>query len=378
MTNMPFPSASGGALNVQNEDKDDNANEEEDNDEIEAAAALISSAAGPQIAKPEPSPPPPTAAILSVKSKSTSPLPMHKPRSASPSPHGSSQTKRTNKRSLPIKKKKVFIDIKPEGDVAEVKAMVVDSDDGGEDDAVAAVVEETITPTQTLSSTLTKGTLSSLTSQTTTKKRPGTPNRAIRMPPFSSPGLLIPANSSQTLKGKPPENGLTTISSVFDQYLNMVVGYSEESRTKKAYVGSSLKRQIGDTFDSNVKFSQYFPRLVPADLVPPKLKNKSESDDDIEMNGDAEHNHHNLAESLIRAFDTSKNTSAHDQVPKQSAEPSAAKSGNNKSVKNSKEQPKKERKVLSFSEMIPVSLTLPYPDWFVQERIEYAERINER
>jgi hypothetical protein len=291
----------------------------------------------------------PQALSINPPSSSSSTLPPSKPRASTPPP----PRPRLNKRSLPIKKKKLMLPPQDNNE-GEINAMIVDSD--GDDDAVATAVAEA--PVATAMAVKYSST------PPPPKKKPTTLTpRNVRLPPFSSPGLLLPANNSvTTIRGKPAtedantNNGLTTMASVFELYMNMV-GYTEETRTKRPHIGSSVKRQVGDMFDSNVQFSLHFPKLVPEDLLPaPDSENKEA--------------HHSLAESLISAFDTTKSNANANRTPETQAD---AANGSSK-----KETPKKRRKLIQYSDMIPPSLTLPYPEWYIQQQLAYVELINER
>lgn len=231
--------------------------------------------------------------------------------------------------------------------------MVVDSD--GEDDAVATAVLEEPTATAV-------GVKSSSTPQAPKKKPTALTPRNVKLPPFSSPGLLLPANNSvTTIRGKPAtddtntNNGLTTMASVFDLYMNMV-GYTDETRTKRPHIGSSVKREVGDMFDSNVQFSLHFPQLVPEDLLPTPTESEMQEE------------HHGLAESLISAFDTTKSARAAINTLDKDAD----------TANGSKQTTTKRQKLIQYSDMAPLSLTLPYPEWYIEQQLEYAQKINKR
>jgi hypothetical protein len=160
----------------------------------------------------------------------------------------------------------------------EVKAMVVDSDDAGEDDAVAAVVEEAVPPKP-----------ADATSSSTTPKPPRKPAnpalRPVRLPPMSSPGLLIPPVSG-VFRGAADTNGNTTPASVFDHAMGLA-GYTTEGRIKRPHRGSSVQRVVSDMFDSNVKFALHFPKLIPKDLLPTKKQGEDDYDGDGNINQSA-------------------------------------------------------------------------------------------
>lgn len=247
----------------------------------------------------------------------------------------------TEKKSLPPKKMKLktlnMEAASTEGpsmadDEGEVEAMVVDGDEVGEDDAVAAVVEE------------------AATKEPAPKKRTTPIVRSVRMPPIPSPGLLLLPGSGGN-RGTADENGLVTPASLFDNAMS-ALGYTIEERTTNPHRGSSVKKEVGDMFDSNVKFSLHFPELVPAELL--SNGQKEEETDDSQMNGD----HKSLPERLIRAFATTSSPS--------------------KSELANRTAPPKRRKLTQFSEMVPLSLAMPYPEEYIQKRLEYIEKIKER
>ena len=222
----------------------------------------------------------------------------------------------------------------------EIKAMIVDSDEGGEDDAVAAIVEE------------------ATSKDPTPKRRPANPVKAIRLPSMNSPGLLIPATSG-IYRGSADSNGFTTPASVFDHAMSLA-GYTTEGRTKHPHRGSSVKRVVGDMFDSNVKFTLHFPKLVPDNLLkPPTTKPKEEAGAQSLENGTSTDS---LSQRLIRALD---NTTVESRG-QSSLNPSPG------------EHPRKRRKLMRFSDMAPLSLTLSYPEKYIQKRLQFVRKVKER
>jgi hypothetical protein len=235
-------------------------------------------------------------------------------------------------------------------DDGEIKAMVVDSDDAGEDDAVAAVVEEHI-PT-------------AKAEPAAPKRKPANPVRPVRLPAMSSPGLLIPP-ASGIFRGAADSNGFTTPESVFDHAMSLA-GYTTEARTKRPHRGSSVKRMVADMFDSNIKFSLHFPKLIPEGLLSSSQEEfaNGEASDSHNMNGD--HHHESLPERLVKAFQ--RKASSNDEATNGGDETHAANGS----------APRKRRKLPQFTEMVPLSLSIPYPEQYIQKRLEYVEKIKER
>ena len=232
-------------------------------------------------------------------------------------------------------------------DREEIKAMIVDSDDGGEDDAVAAIVEEA-TP-----------------KDPTPKRRPANPVKAIRLPPMSSPGLLIPPTTG-VYRGAQDAKGFTAPAAVFDHAMSLA-GYTTEGRTKRPHRGSSVRRVVGDMFDSNVKFTLHFPKLAPDNLMKlptaktrelPTVKSREEFRDQSKENGTATES---VAKRLIRALESTAFSSGTSSEKTSLAEPS-----------------RKRHKLIRFVDMSPLSLTIPYPDKYIERRVHYFKKVKER
>lgn len=253
-----------------------------------------------------------------------------------------------------------------------VKAMVVDSDEGEEDEVVASVIVEDSSAAlvggedgggsggaqraTTGGSSGNNATNKSSNNKSSPKQQqsglppkrrsqPGT--RPIRMPPIASPALLMPqptASTTASAGGAEKDSqllpALLTISSmvnskkagaegkayvtpasVFDHSME-VAGYTVESRTARPHRGSSVKRQVGDMFDSDTALTLRFPSLIPRELMEKVIDGVP------------------LPKLLIDSI-----------------------------------QRKRRRR---FAHMVPRSLTINYPEEYVQKRIEYVRQVEAR
>lgn len=230
----------------------------------------------------------------------------------------------------------------------DLRATVVDSDEAGDDEAVAAVVGE---PT------------SSSGTNKPIKRRSTNPSRAIKMPPLASPGLLMtpPTSNTNATKGEPKKvepkkGGFVAPSQVFDQTMEQA-GYTIEARTKNPHRGSSVTRTVGDMFDSNVALTLRFPFLVPPELLkakPTAGEENGSGGDRMQVDGDNSMTLPQLLIEVLRKKEsaTTENGSDHSQ--------------------------RKRKRPCSFYEMAPVSLTLPYPEEFVEKRIKYVQDVDNR
>jgi hypothetical protein len=195
--------------------------------------------------------------------------------------------------------------------------------------------------------------------------------RTVRLPPLTSPGMLLPP-STATFRGDADANGYTTPASVFDYCMNMA-GYTIKARTEDPHRGSSVRRQVGDMFDSDVSFAVNFPPLVPKEVwslsktenqkkrveagtendqkPPTETNDQSEKQVEEEVKRDA-------AQILLRSLAPAKEIQ------------------NGTSTDSSFSR--KRRRPWQFSEMVPQSLTIPYPESYIQKRVRYAEKVKER
>ncbi len=230
-----------------------------------------------------------------------------------------------------------------------------------------------------------------------------TNSRPVRFPSISSPGLFMnspPGISSSTLLQEEQQstkksqnrssnsasssnttsfNGYVTPSSVFD-FTMASAGYSVSSRTDYPHRGSSIKRTVGDMFDSDVNFTLHFPNLIPKKLLKSCKKvnkkasaEKSDQTNDIkdsmikkpetdtEMNTQSDE--HTLPSIFIRALE---NTLSKSNPEKTKQEESGTKTTSRK------------KPIPSFRDMIPISLTIPLPDSYIEKRLKYFDLVEAR
>ena len=296
-----------------------------------------------------------------------------------------------------------------EDDDGDVRATVVDSDEeGADDEVVAAIVGEAAkaahrgvkaTPGGGSSGPTRTRTRASAGAGGGTPKRRVQPTRAIRMPPIASPALLMvlpPMSSTSASHGGGPDKaesslpvppsssgaGPTSSSSskrasgqhhhlhpdskpyvtpaaVFDASME-AAGYTYERRTKEPHRGSSVKRTVGDMFDSDVTLTLRFPPLVPPELLQIRRRRSigNHSNEPNKNNNNNENEHENnttLPELLLSSIPRKRGRSS---------------SNNGSDGPNTIS--------LSFASMVPASLTIPYPEDYIQKRIKYAEEVDAR
>jgi hypothetical protein len=200
------------------------------------------------------------------------------------------------------------------------------------------------------------------------KKRASQPARSVRLPPMSSPGLLIPP-SVGVYRGDADSNGFTTPASVFD-YCMSLAGYTTLARTEKPHRGSSVRRVVGDMFDSNVTFALHFPPLVPKELWNLPVNDQESAKDGDKVENNDKDAHRDAAQLLFRAL----------APPEANKEHQLAKTdmGTEQASPDTSKTSRKRRRPWNFSEMAPLSLTLPYPEPYIQKRLRYIEKVQER
>lgn len=152
---------------------------------------------------------------------------------------------------------------------------------------------------------------------TGSRRRPVAPSKQVKIPPLASPGLLVP--------GKPSPRD------IFDTAM-AGAGYSTKQRAENPHRGSSVQRTVDDMFDTDVKLA-----LHPIELVPKDLLNGT-----IEREGKTT----KLLDLLEKSFGDLK--------------------------------PSEPSRTLPWRDMVPVSLTLSYPEDFLTARRSYVEKVRER
>ena len=167
---------------------------------------------------------------------------------------------------------------------------------------------------------------------------------AIKLPPMSSPGLL--------LTGKNESNHPNI---VFTRTMK-TAGYSFENRINNPHRGSSVQLVVDDLFDLDVKSNRRFPQLVPKELISIPETNKSE----VTLS---------LPERLMKAFKSNNNSKSVATLS-----PSESSSRNYNSLCKAHD----DKWIPSYSDMIPVSLTFPYPKAYIKKRLEYIEDVDLR
>ena len=201
---------------------------------------------------------------------------------------------------------------------------------------------------------------------TASKRRPVLPTKQVRIPPLTSPGLRM---LRPPIYVPPPtntvSNGSSTTSPTFytpQQIFDVVMtgaGYTHEQRTKHPHRGSSVQRTIDDMFDTNVHLS-----LHPIELIPKNLWNhvagSSTSSDEA-----------TLPHALIAALENSKKNERHNRNEK-------AEVGTNERSTSTRKRPRRDFQPMRLHDMVPVSLSIPYPEWYLQKRVEYVNLVKKR
>jgi len=226
--------------------------------------------------------------------------------------------------------------LKKENNCDDVQtATVVPTDD--DDEAVAEAVPFSVTSSLIPSYT------------SAPAKPPKKKIKPVRVPPMSSPGLMLP-HASGLFRGETDTNGFSSPASVFDHCMTLA-GYTVEERTENPHRGSSVKRVVGDMFDSDVKLTQSFPKLVPTELMNYKGDIENDNQNETPTLGFP------LVYLLVRAL-TSNTAKFNHEVETCLA--------------------RKRKRPWSFQEMIPLSLTIQYPESYLKERLAYVNAIEAR
>lgn len=228
-----------------------------------------------------------------------------------------------------------------------------------------------------------------------TKKRSSM--RSIRITPMSSPGLLFSPGSNVRGGGSTnsaKDSSITSFPNSAFTHTMTTAGYTTEARTKNPHRGSSVQRSVDDMFDSNVKFCLRFPKLVPEDLVS-NLPSMATAVPSQPSSSDPS------ATSTISsstAFSSSKDSKSKSELMgDQSTELKTISVLMKRLTKSFQTKPNDKRlsspingdttstsarkrysMIPQYSDIVPLSLTLMYPDEYIQKRLKYVMKVDER
>ena len=187
------------------------------------------------------------------------------------------------------------------------------------------------------------------------------------------------------------------------------VGYTDGNREANPHRGSSFRRTVGDVFDLDVQRSLHFPRLVPEWLMgeeeekkeeEEEKKKKEEAEEKKEAGGDAAttgqgeggqgEGRAKEAEPLPRiggaatvAPRTSSGGSLAEELRSALAEArkrrggGASASASAAGAVGDRKRPRRSAPA-TFGDMVPTSLTYPYPPEYTERWVRYATLVEER
>ena len=287
----------------------------------------------------------------------------------------------------PEKKKKLSIVLKTQMPLIEkeastgttsstvVKAEVVD-DDGKAADVVAKVIEPTTAKNSGEEAT-------AATKTPKSKKKAPSVFKPARLPPLTSPGMFLSHNAAGVSQASSAlfrtamdkKTFLAKPSVLFNQSMASA-GYTTEERNKNPHRGSSVQKTVGDMFDSNVIFTPHFPELVPQELWNTNPQQKQQKQHENKEHSNASAGDAGAGIGVVEA-----KLSLPELLMKhmKSAKKAEIEEDDHSSQMNGRDHGgRKRRRPLQFKDMIPVSLTLPYPDSFLNQNQQYAKKVQER
>ena len=223
-------------------------------------------------------------------------------------------------------------------------------------------------------------------------------------------------------KEDPYENYMTA-ESVFAYYM-ATQGYTPESRSTQPHRGSSIVRTVGDMFDNDVVSSINFPNMLPDYLRSRRggaAAAKKEKDDEDKDKGGEQEASTPMKDVEATMTTPDRGTTAKDgQVPADAAttpdstptstpkttdgspppttvrmdamdmlkftltsvlekrKAASSSSSSTTAVTQGAAKKRKQFRPLQFQDMVPVSLTFPYPGEYTRARKEYAQKVQER
>lgn len=248
---------------------------------------------------------------------------------------GSSERKQAEKTKTRIRSLKLPLS-KKVSSIDSIHAAVENSDN---EDVEVMVTPMTVSSTATLNSGSSKS----------GGKRKSLQTARVRVPALLSPGLLVPGLYSSKQQQL---DSFSTPAQVFDQAMTDA-GYTE-ARTKRPHRGSSTRRVVGDMYDSNIKLCIHFPPLVPPKLWDSNGDEITYTPTDDQVAGG-------------KSDRSTKNVTLQDRVIR------VLRNG-----ETGERKPRKRPRASLIREMLPVSLTIPYPESYIQKQLEYVRHVEER
>jgi hypothetical protein len=318
-------------------------------------------------------------------------------------------------------------------DSAAVHATVVQSDDD-EDGAAVSVVATLV---QSPGGTVTRSSNNNMARGSgMSKRRSLNPLRPVRIPPIASPGLLVPqsaatitgatsinnsiattknattsssavpkVNSDNTMEGGSSSNsiknslatttttnsasGWITPGAIFEHYMKQA-GYTQEARTLRPHRGSSTTRVVGDMFDLDVKQSLHFPPVIPPDLlvakIPKQQQQQQRGEFGVEFGGAVKEANKPQpppsaeAEAAAAAELPQHMTSALLRVLEKKRKPAedAMEIDHDHGAGLTEQKRQRQSSACAFESMLPISLTVPYPESYIEKRLLYTQLVEAR
>ena len=234
--------------------------------------------------------------------------------------------------------------VRKEPKAEEVQTATVAASDDDEEEAIAELVPSSVNPSVV-------GSSGAVIASKPAKRK----LKPVRVPAMSSPGLMLPP-SSGIFQGDVEMKGFLSPAVVFDHCMAMA-GYTEEERTENPHRGSSVTRTVGDMFDNDVKLTQHFTELIPDDLIECDLAKNGDSSKGVQEDNETTDKEFPMVNLLVRAVAPTNSIGKH---------------------ASQTEIYRKRRCPWSFQEMIPLSLTIPYPESYCKDRLNYVRQVEAR
>jgi hypothetical protein len=192
------------------------------------------------------------------------------------------------------------------------------------------------------------------------------PSKPVRFPPVASPGLLLlrsaPPGAAQGQRHAAQAIAAISTSNNNSKYVKPQQvfehvmansGYTLQQRTEQPHRGSSVQKTVGDLFDTNVKLN-----LHQVALVPKKLWKKTKQVGGTEAT---------IPDLLIDSLRKASRKRA--LVQEMDVDPVTTSSAASRPLRY---------EPMPFLHMAPVSLTIPFPEEYIQRQLYYVSEVKNR
>lgn len=193
--------------------------------------------------------------------------------------------------------------------------------------------------------------------------------KQVKLPPIASPGLLMPSSGQGPRQAAAAaaalaaeigvqKDGFVSAQQLFHTTMAHA-GYTKEQRTTQPHRGSSVERTVADLFDTPIKLAAKPVELIERSLWDAKIPKEPHTNAPTTEDG---------APPTNTSQDDAKEKMRLTDALLQSLEQSSRR----------RKRPRRSYSCTPFRAMVPVSLTISYPDGYIQRQRQFVKDVEMR